>query len=128
MKRKRQKHGLSSWASKHTAAGREAYERSGLAADRVMRLVNNGDCKGAFVAYGALERAYGEAHAHASSGGRAPPANIPAAAMVVWRAEGLFIERCLVGHRKLARGSRPPYGSGRRTLPMPTVSLKGRRR
>lgn len=117
--RKRQ---LSSSASKHTAAGQAAFERIAGAADRVVQLTRDGNCKAALTAYGALERLYGEAFAHAQSGGHAQD---PIGHAL--RAEAILLRSCVVSPPKLARGTTPPMR--RRTLPMlPVVSLKGRKK
>lgn len=96
--------GLSNSAAEHATAGQAAYARIVDAADRVRTLVKQGSCGAAFQAYGDLERAYGEAHAHATSGARV--AN-PIGEVV--SAQTAFSRACVAGrHPRFARGSRSP--------------------
>ncbi len=104
-KRKRgRRRGLGSPETVHTTNGRAAYRRLIDAAHSTIQLARDGDCQGAFAAYGQMERAYGEAFAHARSGGA-----VLSPVGDTLHAERALARHCLLrGRPKLARGSEPP--------------------
>jgi hypothetical protein len=120
MASKRKRKSLGSSPAEHAAAGQAAYARIADAADRVRRLSKQGDCGRAFFAYGDLERAYGEAHAHAMSGGR-----VTNPVGEVMGAQAAFSRACVAGrHPRFARGSQSPD----QTIVTAPPELRGKRR
>jgi hypothetical protein len=91
-------------------AGQAVYARIIDSADRVRTLAKQGSCGAAFLAYGDLERAYGEAHARVASGARMKN---PVGEVI--GAQAAFSRACVAGrHPRFARGSQSPELRGKR--------------